>query len=137
MSVSFPELQAIRLGFGLSPLMAPVETVAEVLDSVTASTMAGDGITLGQAREAATRLSELGKARRQGDGTATGPYRDFLRELGQLPMVDLRRRLARAVDAPAGVGERLVQFWADHFTVRANAVGVHMLRLAFVDEAIR
>ena len=31
----------------------------------------------------------------------------------------LRRRLVRAIDDPTGFGERLVQFWCDHFTVRA------------------
>ncbi|MFV0303048.1 MAG: DUF1800 family protein [Paracoccus sp. (in: a-proteobacteria)] len=137
MSVSFPELAAIRLGFGLSPLMAPVGTVAEVLDSVTAAGPDADAVSLDQARTIAQRLSELGKMRKAQQAGAEDTYDALRRELALLPMIDLRRRLARAVAAPAGFGERLVQFWSDHFTVRGNGGATYPLRIAFIDEAIR
>lgn len=147
MSVSFPELAAIRLGFGLSPLMAAPETVTEVLDSVAAAGPDLRAVTLDQADASAARLAQLAKQRDKpgADGPGSdGPdsegemrFGDYRRELALLPMVDLRLRLARAVAAPAGFGERLVQFWSDHFTVRSQPIATHMLRLAFIDEAIR
>ncbi|MDR5651162.1 DUF1800 domain-containing protein [Ruixingdingia sedimenti] len=48
-----------------------------------------------------------------------------------------RRDLARAVVAEDGFRERLVRFWADHFTVRAPAAADRPLVSAFVDDAIR
>ncbi|TRW97691.1 DUF1800 domain-containing protein [Paracoccus sp. M683] len=137
MSVSFPELAAIRLGYGLSPLMAPPQSAAEVLGSVALSLTTDDAVTLQQVRESAEKLAGLTKARAEGGAAATERHRAYTTELSFLPMVDLRRRMARALDAPAGFGERLVQFWADHFTVRADGSGAQMMAMAFVDEAIR
>ncbi|WP_299840056.1 DUF1800 domain-containing protein [uncultured Paracoccus sp.] len=137
MSVSFPELAAIRLGFGLSPLMPPPETPGEVLDSVAAAAPGPDAVTLDQARETMNRHSALGRNRMDSGSEGQAEFRALNRELALIPMVELQQRLARAVDAPAGFGERLVQFWSDHFTTRSLATNTHHLRLAFIDEAIR
>lgn len=137
MSVSFPELAAIRLGFGLSPLMPPPAGVEEVLASVAAAGPGPDGATLDQARDVMARLAGFAKDRKRDGSEGQAAYRAYNRELALMPMVDLRQRLARAVDAPAGFGERLVQFWSDHFTTRSKASNTHPLRMAFIDEAIR
>jgi uncharacterized protein (DUF1800 family) len=49
----------------------------------------------------------------------------------------LRSTLARAVAAPDGLRERLVAFWADHFTVAAPGLHRAILPAAMAEEAIR
>ena len=64
-----------------------------------------------------------------------------LREIRQtrrvLQLQTLRVPLARAVDAPSGFRERLVHFWADHFTVVSKTVFNVLLPSIHADEAIR
>ncbi len=52
-----------------------------------------------------------------------------------LDEIDARLKLAR--NAPLGFGERLAQFWANHFTVSGTSQPVHILCGAFEREAIR
>lgn len=136
MSYGFPEVAAIRLGFGLSPLMPPPADAAEVLASVASAGPGPEAMTTAQASALALRSREGLRARRDGR-TETADSLEADRTLGSLQIDDLRRRIIRAVDAPAGFGERLVQFWCDHFTARAiNKINTG-LALAFQDEAIR
>jgi uncharacterized protein (DUF1800 family) len=60
--------------------------------------------------------------------------RDAANALG---MVNARLDLARAVRTEDGFAERLVRFWADHFTVRAGNPEDRLLISAFADDAIR
>ncbi|WP_430463362.1 DUF1800 domain-containing protein [Tabrizicola sp.] len=53
---------------------------------------------------------------------------------GQMAM---RATLARALEAPDGFRERLVAFWADHFTVGAGGREDAITPYAFVEDAIR
>lgn len=136
MSIGFPELAAIRLGFGLSPLMPPPADAAAVLAAADRAGPGPEAMTTAEASRIA-RTFRLGiKARR--DGRPEPPESiEANRQLGTLQVDDLRRRVIRAVDDPAGFGERLVQFWCDHFTARAiNKVNMG-LGLAYQDEAIR
>lgn len=48
-----------------------------------------------------------------------------------------RLDLARAVQTEDGYAERLVRFWADHFTVRTGNPEARLLISAFADDAIR
>ena len=57
-----------------------------------------------------------------------------LKEAGLLAM---RATIARAVDAVDGLRERLVGFWADHFTVGSNGREDAIGPYAFVEDAIR
>ncbi|WP_134678771.1 DUF1800 domain-containing protein [Paracoccus ravus] len=137
MNIPYPEMAAIRLGFGLSPLSPPPQTVDEVLAGLSSVGPGADAVSTEMAREQALKWDALRKARRDTeDGREI--YRKYDRGLGQLQVRDLQRRLARAVDAHSGFGERLVQFWTDHFTVNPmNGSGKNPLVMAFVDEAIR
>ncbi|WP_199260048.1 DUF1800 domain-containing protein [Paracoccus binzhouensis] len=136
MSFGFPELAAIRLGFGLSPLMPPPADAEAVLASPAQAGPGPEAMTTDRAREIATRHRLGVKARRE--GLPEPPEaQQASRLLGALPAEDLRRRVIRALDDPIGFGERLVQFWCDHFTVRAINKVNNTLALAFQDEAIR
>ncbi|MFC3569986.1 DUF1800 domain-containing protein [Paracoccus simplex] len=136
MSFGFPELAAIRLGFGLSPLMPPPADAEAVLANPAQAGPGPEAMTTATASEIALQFREGVRARTK--GLPEPPEaQEASRLLGALQIEDLRRRMIRAVDDPVGFGERLVQFWCDHFTVRAINKVNHGLALAFQDEAIR
>ena len=136
MSIGFPELAAIRLGFGLSPLAPAPADAAAVLAGAAHAGPGPEAMSTAEASALANAFREGVKARR--DGRAEPPESiEANRRLGTLQVEDLRRRVIRAVDDPVGFGERLVQFWCDHFTARAiNKVNTG-LALSYQDEAIR
>lgn len=136
MSFGFPELAAIRLGFGLSPLMPPPTDVDAVLAGPAMAGPGPEAMTTDMARDLATRMRSGLHARREGRPEPPEAVAAD-RKLGTMPVEDLRRRVIRALDDPIGFGERLVQFWSDHFTIRSVGKANHALALAFVDEAIR
>ncbi len=137
MTFGFPELAAIRLGYGLSPLMPPPENVEAVLSGPAKAGPGPDAMTTARASALMVRLRDLTKARKEGGQEDIEKSKDFNRMLGRMMVADLQSRIIRAVDDPIGFGERLVQFWADHFTVRPAGAGQNPLAVAFVDEAIR
>ncbi|AGT09510.1 DUF1800 domain-containing protein [Paracoccus aminophilus] len=138
MEFGFPELAAIRLGFGLSPHQKPPADVDAVLASVAAAGPGPDAVSLAEAQAAQLKLSDLAQeARNTNSEEAKAAYGDYARDLRRVNWRDLQRRVARGVTAPVGFGERLVQFWADHFTVRGDGAAQQVLASAFVDEAIR
>lgn len=131
-----PQIAAIRLGYGLSAISAPPGTAQELLAGLKQSMATPDGVTTEQARARTLRLNDLRRASKSG-AAAKKAFQQFNKECGQLQVRDLQRRLARAVDHPTGFGERLVQFWSGHFTIRPPGAGHHALAMAFTDEAIR
>lgn len=140
MSFGFPELAAIRLGYGLSPLMPPPPDAEAVLAGAAQAGPGPEAITTEKARGLAVQLRELAQSRDMAGMAgmaATEEYRIFARSLDRMMLTDLQRRMARAVDDPIGFGERLVQFWGNHFTARPLGAVAQPLAMAFVDEAIR
>lgn len=59
------------------------------------------------------------------------------REMDRTGFRALRATLARAVDAPDAFRERLVAFWADHFTVSANGRPQALGPYTLIEDAIR
>lgn len=137
MEFGFPELAAIRLGYGLSPHMKPPATADDLLAGVADAGPGPDAYTVQDARDAWQKRKDLADARDAGGEAEKTAFDDFGRELRRMNWLDLQRRTARAVDAKSGFGERLVQFWADHFTVRGDGAAQQPLALSFVDDAIR
>lgn len=133
--LAYPELAAIRLGYGLSPLSdTPADPVA-LVESVALA--APDGEAFSMARDYLphrSRHADMNRKGAQKDPAALQALRDALRDLGlRAPRI----RVARAVGDGGGFGERLVQFWADHFTVTTGNPFDAVAAAAFVDEAIR
>jgi uncharacterized protein (DUF1800 family) len=77
----------------------------------------------------ATRMS-----RSSGEKDAVKAARRALAAAGD---TGAKATIARAIDAPDPFRERLVRFWADHFTVRARRGTELALVTAFVEDAIR
>lgn len=136
MSYGFPQIAAIRLGYGLSPLMPPPADAEAVLAGVATAGPGPEAMSLDRAREFSAKLESLRKVQHDGEDQRKA-YLEYRQQLNELQTRDVQRRLARAVDDGIGFGERLVQFWSDHFTVTSNQADRNALMMAFVDEAIR
>ncbi|RJE88136.1 DUF1800 domain-containing protein [Paracoccus onubensis] len=134
---TYPELAAIRLGYGLSAQTPPPAGQDEVLASVKRAVADADGVTMAAVRKGQSRLINLAKKRKNGDKSAPEAIKKQRQSLSLLVLRDTQRRFARAVDDPAGFGERLVQFWADHFTVGGGDVVRRVMVGSHVNEAIR
>ena len=117
--------------------MEPPADADAILASVAEAGPGPEATSTQDARDSAQKLAELGRARVEGGEAEARARVEFARQLRDSRWFGLAHRIARAVDAPSGFGERLVQFWSDHFTVRADGAGAQRLALAFVDEAIR
>ncbi len=135
--VAYPELAAIRLGYGLSPLADPPADVAAVLSSVGAAAPDGDALRTQDFIEIISARNEINRRTRDGDQGARQELVDLRRKANDMYFRTMQLRFARAVDEPVGFGERLVQFWSDHFTTRIGESFRRLLTVAHVDEAIR
>ena len=135
---SYAEIAAIRLGFGLSPRLTPPADPAGMAASVAAATRIGpQAVTLDKVRAWQDKGLDLGAAARAGDPAARDRDVAYRRRLGGIYRAAIQNRFARAVDDPSGFGERLVWFWADHFTVTGGTVYWNLMTDAFVQDAIR
>ena len=111
----FQKQQAERkLAKAAKPVMGPQPDAS----NLTSMRLAGPAV-------AATDLGTSAQAGKPG-----GAVRDAVLD-------EIEARLAVARKAPIGFGERLTQFWANHFTVSGTSQGVHILCGAFEREAIR
>lgn len=135
------DLIALRFGDGLPhPAKAPADPAA-----MLAALSAPDAMLAAYPRPGLTQAlafqregNRLAKEVRKNKSEAGKQAARELRQNTQRAQYDgLRAALARAVDTPDGFRERLVRFWADHFTVRAKSRPQTLLPGAFVDEAIR
>ncbi|NEX47091.1 DUF1800 domain-containing protein [Rhodobacter sp. ETT8] len=68
---------------------------------------------------------------------ARDDYRQAIRQLEGVALQSAKTAIARALDAPDGFRERLVQFWADHFTTAPRSRRDSPLPATLVEEAIR
>ena len=122
-------IAAIRYGYGFAPSEAPPRDAEGLLDSLPSRPTAprvpmAERIALNQAYRDAGRDND--EAARQG----------LRRQIGEMMGADFRQMLADAVTGP-GFSERLVWFWADHFTVAINSPVMRLAVGDYVARAIR
>ena len=145
--ISSATLAAIRFGFGLSADQPPPQDAAALMADLTGEDRAtarfpvtpfAETLTEAQdylARQRASRgVKTTGKAP---DPAAVAALKQAKRDLTDRYQRGAAITLARAVAAPVGFRERLVWFWADHFTVRSKTTAQVMGPLSYVDDAIR
>ena len=141
-----PHRAAIRFGTGLSPLLAPPESISAMLRPLGARDEIARQLPItpyGETRPSLAEWQAAASRWRKARGTAQEkPAReayDALRaEARALKLRNFTTSLARGVAAPeGGLRERLVRFWADHFTVRADGLRWLHLVTPFVEETIR
>lgn len=106
-------IAAIRYGFGFRPGQMPPGSADALLASLKAKPMTGDAI--GTRVKLARAYRKASKVEREtGDGAERMRLR---RQIRLMVAGDFRAELSRAFEAQNGFEERLLRFWADHFTV--------------------
>jgi uncharacterized protein (DUF1800 family) len=131
-------LVAIRFGYGLpSPTAAPLTAGAMIaaLKTPDAAVLRFPAVGLAgvlpvlQAADQGRRV-----LRRTKDRTA---YTAAVKEARGIAANSVRCGFARALDSPDGFRERLVSFWADHFTTKSRSAPGVALPGAMIEDAIR
>ena len=140
-----PTIAAIRFGMGLSPTIAPPNSVANMLgllagpDEIVAEISIP---TYTDVYPSPLDYRDATRALRQAQGTdaeeAADAHRRQVRQDGhQLLLTNIRSDLARAAHTHDGFRERLARFWADHFTARpTKGIDRHLVS-PYIEEAIR
>ncbi|HLS68333.1 MAG TPA: DUF1800 domain-containing protein [Kiloniellales bacterium] len=135
--VDFATLCSLRLGYGLSPRLRALSDPDALLATLSGSEKPAPAVGMEQAREVHLQIAELNPRVREGKAGAEKERKEVVRRARKLADRETLRRFARAVEDPGGFGERLVQFWSDHFTVSAGNAYQQLMAVAFVEEAIR
>ena len=130
---------AFRFGFGLPlPAGAPEKTAAmlAMLAGADPVEAAYPPLRLVDVIDA-TRAAHEARAAARKDPSMMAAYKAATKVVEALAEAGFRTQIARALDSPDGLRERLVRFWADHFTVaHKNRLDAAVVA-AYVDDAIR
>ena len=132
-------IAAIRFGYGLPLPGGAPDTAQAMLVALAGHDRAAqdwpiDGLAVIQPKLA--QLREMKGAGRT-DPAKVPIYEQIQAEISASHVRAERSTIARALDAADGFRERLVAFWADHFTVLARSKSDMMLPYAMVEDAIR
>ena len=134
-----PEIAMIRLGYGLSPDSPQAVDADLLLASVATARPDADAIRMADIDARRQVENDLAAAARKpgSDKPTQRKSARMRRETIWMAQHAFQVRVARAVADPVGFGERLVQFWSDHFTVAGGNRFQSLIAAAHVDEAIR
>lgn len=138
-----PETAAIRFGTGLSPTLKAPVSVEAMLAGLTAPDRMAQRFPVGGFDQVAAwikRFRALNKTRREDPDKSA----DVQKQIGKLrqkargrQMKWLRATMGRNIYTEDGLRERLVRFWADHFTVIGKGGMLRFGGATFVEDAIR
>lgn len=133
-----PTIAAIRFGYGLSPLHAAPEP-----QTLLAGLLADDGMaarhpvpTHRAALAAMDEFATLNGERTQKLPGAAAAFEEARARIGLMRQQALDAAILRALDTPQPFRERLMRFWADHFTVRLGSGAVAATLGSYLYEAI-
>ena len=135
---------AFRFGYGLPlPPQSATEpaSMLAALRGPDAMAKTYPGPRLADVMETMTRVDTNLRTHRRSEGheadQARRDYRLAVTELESVALLAAKTTFARMLDAPDGFRERLVQFWADHFTTTARSRRDAPLPATLIEEAIR
>jgi uncharacterized protein (DUF1800 family) len=129
-------IAAFRFGYGFRAGEPPARPGA-MLAGVAREAAAAGGRPSGLAAREAV-LSEFVRLRkRRGTPEGAARAREAQRAIARRLHADRAARVRAAVLSPNGFYERVVWFWADHFTVSAAGVRMRVIAPAFEADAIR
>ena len=132
-------LVAFRFGYGL-----PITTAAPLTPEAMLASLAGPDDMAQRfpipsydwVHERAAEVAR-NKAAAKTDPALQARLDIIVRDLEATGLMAMRATIARALDATDGFRERLVAFWADHFTISAGGREDAITPYAFVEDAIR
>lgn len=137
---SFSTISAIRFGTGLSPLHDAPDDAEAILERLAGPDTAARRFPVsGFARrmELGTEFLKLKQKRRNKADGADRAFLDHRKGMRELVLDDRLATIARAAYSADGFRERLVMFWADHFTTVARGPQFTGIVSSYVNEAIR
>lgn len=139
-----PEIAAVRFGTGLSPVIAAPASVDDMIARLTGPDRAGADFPIplfADARPTPGHFRDLSRLRRDDDpaiaAAAQEEHDRLTARANALRLATFGATLARWAHTADGLRERLVAFWANHFTVRSKSGFTAHLVTPFVEEAIR
>ena len=134
-----PTTIAFRFGYGLPmPDRAPQDTGAMLAALTLPDAMITRHPGMGFAQALPLlRAVEVGRKTQKNDPTKKRLYRNALEVAGKAALAAAQTNFARAVDNPDGFRERLVRFWADHFSTTAKNRQLRLLPATLIEDAIR
>lgn len=134
-----PRLAAVRFGTGLSPRVAPAGDMASLLSRLSGEDRSAtaypieDWVVFSR-RIAAYREVRKGEA---SDRDKARALRDMRRDARRMELTWMGQTLLRRITTEDGFRERLVAFWADHFTAKGRGAIQRSGVLPYIDAAIR
>jgi uncharacterized protein (DUF1800 family) len=133
-----PTLAAIRFGTGLpaSPVMRSPADMLAALAGPDVAAAVWPGLGLAQILPVYRTARTARQAARRGDVEKVA-YKLKLRDAKDQADQVNKTTFARAVGADDGFRERLVQFWADHFTTEPRFLIDAALPAALIEDAVR
>ncbi|MCC5972505.1 MAG: DUF1800 domain-containing protein [Rubellimicrobium sp.] len=140
-----PNIAETRFGTGLSPRLAPPATLADMLDRLAGPDRIAARHRIPTWAEAAPTIREfriLSRARRDAADTPTEDEAEAAFAAIRLDATEARDRrllsvMARHIDTDDGLRERLVAFWASHFTIRPRDPFSAHLVVPTIEQVIR
>ncbi|RMF41683.1 MAG: DUF1800 domain-containing protein [Alphaproteobacteria bacterium] len=139
MSVDRATIAALRFGYGFRPGQQIAEDREGLLASVTRPISVDEPEMPGLERilEIARKRRDAGRSMRKGEDGAEEMRDAAMKEVRGLRIPMLVRRVLTPILSPHGFRERLVSFWADHFTVSARGAMLVLTAPHHVEKAIR
>jgi uncharacterized protein (DUF1800 family) len=135
-------IAAVRYGYGLPlPAGAPVEAGAMIAALQGPDHAAARYPAAGMAEVvplwARIEAARIAAKERPEDRQAQKAARRAVQEGLALQLAGAQAALARALDSPDGLRERLSAFWCNHFTVTSRGRNQHALPTALMTDAVR
>ncbi len=142
------ETAAIRFGTGLSPVLEPPVDVAQMMATLLDKDQSALRFPVKKYGDFSQEFRDLtkvsrayNKARKNGDIAQERALRKqraaARRKIARQGSQDIENELVRGVTAQDGFRERLVWFWADHFTAHLKTGYGRTLTSSYIEEAIR
>ncbi len=142
MRPSFEEIALQRFGYGRRPGEAPPNSIQDLLDQVAAGVSKPPGFVNDGSRRRVIEFDSLAKRQREAtqmsdDFAVTVVRRERATWMRTHYNTEAHQRVLWAVTQPDSFFERLVFFWADHFTVSTTRLPLRGLVGPYEAEAIR
>lgn len=140
-----PERAAIRFGCGLSPTLAPPQSVDDMLALLGGADQAAENHPIPGMDPVWAMMKRERVARRALRAAKSSEDKDAANKAIKAERRGIRTQAAgwfgqslmRRAQSEDGFRERLVSFWADHFTARGKRQGLNVAQTNYAEDAIR
>lgn len=133
--MSKSSLCSIRFGYGLAPDQPRIANADDLLAQLTRISHF-DFVPMSKRRSLLKNYREARRSEKLGKGSKAQSKKTAL-ALRRVILADLKGQFIRQIGSSDGFVERLVTFWADHFTVSARSREVALAQGAYFEQAIR